>query len=62
MGSDLKQKLMQAADLSEEVFNSEFANLAKKYGFDEKTLTLDQLRDILSFEIQDVLLDMKRSS
>jgi hypothetical protein len=62
MGSDLKNDLFQAVDLNEETFGSEFTKLIEKHGFKEETLTLDQLRIVLADEIQDLFLEIKKSS
>lgn len=62
MGSDLKKELFEAVDLNQDAFGSEFKRLIEKHGFSEETLTLDQLRIVLADEIQDLFLELKRSS
>jgi hypothetical protein len=62
MGSDLKKELFEAVDLNQDAFGSEFKRLIEKHGFSEETLTLDQLRIVLADEIQDLFVELKRSS
>jgi len=59
MGKDLAKDLATHSGLENDFFNQELGELLEKYGKNAETITLEDLREILASEIQDVLIDMK---
>jgi hypothetical protein len=59
MGKDLAKDLATNSGLETDFFNQELGDLLGKYGKSADTISLEDLREILASEIQDVLLEMK---
>ena len=59
MKSNMLDILIQYTDLPEDLIRSELKNLLKKSGISYEQVTLDQIRDILAQEMQDVILEAK---
>lgn len=59
-GHTLIQKVCSQTDIPEYLLNAELRELLEKKNFSEEHLTLDQLRELLTEYLQDILLEAKK--
>ena len=59
MGKDLFQQITSATGLPENVISGELAQLLASAGIEKDSMTIDDLRKILSDYVQDILLELK---
>ncbi len=61
-GLDLLRFLIESTGLPQESLEMELKKLIAQRGFEPGTLTLDQIRDVLSDYLQDALTEAKTSA
>lgn len=59
MDDNLFDKVVKSTGLPEELVTQDFLKKITDKGFDRGTLTLDQIRDVLSDYLQDVILQAR---
>lgn len=59
MDDNLFNKVVQNTGLPEDLISDELAQLLKGAGINQSEVTLDELRDVISNYLQDVLLKAK---
>lgn len=56
MDDNLFEKIVKSTGLPEELITQDFLKKISEKGFEKSTLTIDQIRDVLSEYLQDVIL------
>lgn len=59
MDDNLFDKIVKSTGLPEELITQDFLKKISEKGFEKSTLTLDQIRDVLSEYLQDVILQAR---
>lgn len=59
MTNPLLTEVIANCGLPEEMISKELKGLIKQNGYDENTLTMEQLRDVVAIYMQNVLLDLR---
>lgn len=59
MDDNLFEKLVKNTGLPEELVSQGFLKIIHEKGFEKSSLTLDQIRDVLSEYLQEVILEAR---
>jgi hypothetical protein len=57
MDDNLFEKIVKSTGLPEELISQDFLKKISEKGFEKSTLTIDQIRDVLSEYLQDIILE-----
>lgn len=59
MDDNLFEKVVKSTGLPEELVTQDFLKKITERGFEKSTLTIDQIRDVLTDYLQDVILQAR---
>jgi hypothetical protein len=59
MDENLFEKIVKSTGLPEELISQDFLKKISEKGFEKSTLTIDQIRDVLSEYLQDIILQAR---
>jgi hypothetical protein len=59
MDDNLFEKIVKSTGLPEELISQDFLKKISDKGFEKSSLTIDQIRDVLSEYLQDVILQAR---